>query len=78
MFLTDRFSATAVFQPVYACNPDTDALQIQLQLVARLANPNDPPGEGQTEQDGGQIGVRNAGGSYEFRYSPANNNCKLS
>ncbi|KAH6667842.1 WSC domain-containing protein [Halenospora varia] len=71
MFMTDRKYATALFQPVYGCDPDTDELQIRLVLVSRLADPD----EGQAREDGGQIGIQEAGytGVYEFRYSPANN-----
>ena len=65
MFMTDRsFVPNAVFQPEYFCNPDTDELQIKLTLVERAT---DPP------VFGGQIGVRFAGGAYEFRYSPPGN-----
>ncbi len=75
MFMTDRKYATALFKPVYGCDPDTDELQIRLVLVSRLADPD----EGQAEEDGGQIGIQEAGftGVYEFRYSPANNSCKF-
>ena len=75
MFMTDRQYATALFKPVYGCDPDTDELQTRLVLVSRLAD----PAEGQAEEDGGQIGIQEAGftGVYEFRYSPANNSCKL-
>ncbi|OCK73379.1 WSC-domain-containing protein [Lepidopterella palustris CBS 459.81] len=65
IFMTDRtYHPTAIFQPVYGCNPDTDDLQIGLQLVSRLT---DPP------VDGGQIGIQLAGDTYEFRYSPPGN-----
>ncbi|KAH6671970.1 WSC domain-containing protein [Halenospora varia] len=65
MFITDRtFHPAAIFQPVYGCDPDTDELQIRLQLVSRLT---DPP------VNGGQIGIQEAGGTYEFRYSPPAN-----
>lgn len=69
MFMTDRtFHPAALFQPVYSCNPDTDELQIGLELVSRLT---DPPVEG------GLIGIQTAGETYEFRYTPPNNHCKL-
>lgn len=65
MFMTERpYHPNAVFQPVYGCDPDTDELQIRLQLVSRQL---DPP------VLGGQIGIRKAVETYEFRYTPPNN-----
>jgi len=73
MFMTDRtYYPYAIFQPVYACDPDTDELQIQLHLIERTSDPDLDPAE-----FGGQIGIQTAGATYEFRYSPANNSCKL-
>lgn len=63
LFMTGRGDPRAIFQPTYACNPDTDELQIELTLVGRQY---DPPG--------GVICVRHAyDGSHEFRYSPPGN-----
>lgn len=64
-----RYHPAATFQPVYGCDPDTDELQIRLQLVARETLPN--------TTFGGQIGIREVVGTYEFRYSPPNNPRKL-
>lgn len=67
--MTERgFHPSAVFQPVYACDPDTDALQIRLQLVSRETTPR---------VLGGQIGIREVVGTYEFRYSPPGNTCEF-
>ncbi len=52
MFMTDRNDPKAIFQPVYACNPDTDALQIVLQFVTRETSPA-----------GGGVCVRGASGN---------------
>jgi kremen protein len=64
MFMTERGDPKAIFQPVYGCNPDNDALQVQLSFVTREQSPV-----------GGLICVRIASGNrgYEFRYSPPNN-----
>ena len=63
--MTQRtFHPSAIFKPVYACDPDTDMLQIRLQLVSRQTTP---------PVQGGQIGIREVVGNYEFRYSPPNN-----
>jgi hypothetical protein len=52
-----------VFEPTYACNPDTGALQIELTFI-----------EWQNQPTGGHICVRHAfDGSHEFRYSPPGN-----
>ncbi|ELR06631.1 hypothetical protein VC83_03264 [Pseudogymnoascus destructans] len=65
MFMTAReYHPSAVFNGEYACDPDTDELQIRLKLVSRLT---DPP------VLGGQIGIRDAVGTLEFRYSPPGN-----
>lgn len=63
LFMTGRSDPRAFFQPTYACNPDTDELQIELTLVGRQY---DPPG--------GVICVRESfDNSHEFRYSPPGN-----
>ncbi|KAK2734225.1 hypothetical protein FQN57_001746 [Myotisia sp. PD_48] len=65
LFMTSRlYHPAAIFQPVYGCDPDTDELQIQLELVSRQL---DPP------VLGGRIGIRETVGTYEFRYTPPNN-----
>ncbi|OBT77116.1 hypothetical protein VF21_05045 [Pseudogymnoascus sp. 05NY08] len=65
MFMTAReYHPSAVFKGEYACDPDTDELQIRLKLVSRLT---DPP------VLGGQMGIRDAVGTLEFRYSPPRN-----
>ncbi|KAK4100774.1 hypothetical protein N658DRAFT_507454 [Parathielavia hyrcaniae] len=63
LFMTGRGDYRAIFQPTYACNPDTDELQIELEFVMW-----------QNEPVGGHICVRHAfDGSHEFRYSPPGN-----
>ncbi|KAL2145369.1 hypothetical protein VTI28DRAFT_7438 [Corynascus sepedonium] len=63
MFMTGRGDPRAVFQPTYACNPDTDELQIELRFVTWQDHP-----------EGGHICVRSAfDNSHEFRYSPPGN-----
>ncbi|KFY67163.1 hypothetical protein V496_01737 [Pseudogymnoascus sp. VKM F-4515 (FW-2607)] len=65
MFMTAReYHPAAIFKAVYACNPDTDDLQIQLELVSRQTEP---------PVLGGQLGIRDAVGTLEFRYSPPGN-----
>lgn len=67
LFMTARlYHPSAYFRPVYGCNPETDELQIELELVYRDI---DPP------LYGGQIGIREVlgFGIHEFRYSPPNN-----
>ncbi|TEA19772.1 hypothetical protein C8034_v008881 [Colletotrichum sidae] len=62
LFMTQRGDPKALFQPVYGCNQDTDAVQVELDFVARAALP------------GGFICVRSASGDrHEFRYSPPGN-----
>ncbi|KAH9906320.1 hypothetical protein F4778DRAFT_778707 [Xylariomycetidae sp. FL2044] len=60
MFMTERGDPRAVFQPVYGCNPDTDAVQIELAFKSR-----------DTLETGGDIGVRPFNGDYDFRWVPA-------
>ncbi|KAK4033004.1 WSC domain-containing protein [Parachaetomium inaequale] len=63
LFMTGRGDYRAVFQPTYACNPDTDELQIELHFVTW-----------QNQPTGGHICVRHAfENSHEFRYSPPGN-----
>ncbi|KAK4170003.1 WSC domain-containing protein [Cladorrhinum sp. PSN259] len=63
LFTTGRGDPAAVFQPTYACNPDTGLLQIELRFVRWVGQP-----------DGGFICVRHAfDGSHEFRYNPPGN-----
>ena len=64
MFMTERNEPKAIFQPVYGCDPDTDAVQTQLAFVTWEQKPA-----------GGLICVRVASGNrgYEFRYSPPDN-----
>ena len=68
LFMTSRtFHPAAIFKTVWGCNPDTDVLQIELELVSRDLEP---------PVLGGQIGIRLAVDTYEFRYTPPNNPCK--
>lgn len=63
MFMTGRGDPRAIFQPTYACNPDTDELQIELQFV-----------EWQNQPTGGWICVRSTyDNAHEFRYYPPGN-----
>ena len=64
MFMTERGDPKAIFQPVYGCDPDTDAVQIQLAFQTWENAPV-----------GGSNCVREASGNrgYEFRYSPPGN-----
>ncbi|KFX92837.1 hypothetical protein V490_05146 [Pseudogymnoascus sp. VKM F-3557] len=64
MFMTERDEPAALFTPEYFCDPDTDKLQIRLKLASRETVP---------PVKGGQIGIRLAVDTYEFRYSPPNN-----
>ncbi|KAF2674546.1 hypothetical protein BT63DRAFT_474285 [Microthyrium microscopicum] len=65
IFMTDRtYHPVGIFQPVYGCNPETDALQIELEVATRLT---DPP------VNGGKVGIRRVVDTYEFRYSPPDN-----
>ncbi|OHE93293.1 hypothetical protein CORC01_11436 [Colletotrichum orchidophilum] len=62
MFMTERGDPKAYFQPVYGCNPDTDAVQVELDFVSRAA------------LSGGFICFRSASGDrHEARYSPPGN-----
>lgn len=63
MFTTERGDPRAIFAPTYACNPDTDALQIELQFVTWQNHPA-----------GGWICVRPTfEEAHEFRYYPPGN-----
>ncbi|KAI1366888.1 hypothetical protein F5Y08DRAFT_107058 [Xylaria arbuscula] len=57
MFMTERGDPRAVWDVVYGCNPDTDALQVELQFKSRG-----------TEEFGGLMGVRPFNGNYDFRW----------
>ncbi|KAJ2969285.1 hypothetical protein NUW58_g10024 [Xylaria curta] len=46
----------AIWDPVYGCNPDTDAVQIELRFKAR------------GDELGGRMGVRDFNGNYDFRW----------
>ncbi|KAK2001543.1 hypothetical protein LX36DRAFT_628643 [Colletotrichum falcatum] len=62
LFMTERGDPKAFFQPVYGCNPETDAVQVELDFVSRATLP------------GGFICFRNATGErHEARYSPPGN-----
>ncbi|KAF3062111.1 hypothetical protein GL218_03784 [Daldinia childiae] len=62
MFMTERGDPRAIYDVVYGCNPDTDALQTELSFKSR----------GDLEI-GGNIGVRPFNGMYDFRWTPAGN-----
>ncbi|KAJ4403005.1 hypothetical protein N0V85_005195 [Neurospora sp. IMI 360204] len=63
MFMTERGDPRALFQPTYACNPDTDQLQVELRFVGKQNAPT-----------GGWICVRPSfDNSHEFRYYPPGN-----
>ncbi|KAI1814885.1 hypothetical protein GGS20DRAFT_376931 [Poronia punctata] len=61
MFMTERGDPRAVWDVVYGCDPDTDAVQVELKFKAR----------GDAEQQpelGGLMGVRPFNGNYDFRW----------
>ena len=62
--MTNRGDPAAVFSPVYACDPDTDNVQVELAFRTREQSPV-----------GGNICIRMASGNrgWEFRYSPPGN-----
>ncbi|CAG8960530.1 hypothetical protein HYFRA_00008250 [Hymenoscyphus fraxineus] len=63
MFTTERGDPRAIFAPTYACNPDTDKLQIELRFVTWQNHPA-----------GGWICVRPTfQEAHEFRYYPPGN-----
>ncbi|KAK4663481.1 hypothetical protein QC763_608750 [Podospora pseudopauciseta] len=63
LFSTARPDPDAIFQPTYACNPDTGLLQVELRFV-----------QWEGEPLGGHICVRHSfDGSHEFRYDPPGN-----
>lgn len=65
LFMTERGDPRAIFAPTYACNTETDELQVELAFVERRGGEDGP---------GGHICVRSASGErYEFRYSPPEN-----
>ncbi|KAI4599063.1 hypothetical protein KJ359_002480 [Pestalotiopsis sp. 9143b] len=55
MFMTERGDPRAIWDVVYGCNPDTDAVQTELQFKSR----------GDIEE-GGTMGVRPFNGAYDF------------
>jgi hypothetical protein len=57
MFMTDRSDPRGIFDVVYGCNPDTDALQTELHIKSR----------GDVEQ-GGEMGVKPIGTNHDFRW----------
>ncbi|KAJ8104525.1 hypothetical protein ONZ43_g7807 [Nemania bipapillata] len=59
MFMTERGDPRAVWNVVYGCNPDTDALQVELAFKERA---DAPP------VLGGLMGVRPFNGNYDFRW----------
>ncbi|KAI1496387.1 hypothetical protein F5X99DRAFT_400628 [Biscogniauxia marginata] len=62
MFMTERGDPRAIYDVVYGCNPDTDAVQTELAFKAR------------DTLEGGHICVRPTSGErHEFRYSPPDN-----
>ncbi|KAI0889373.1 uncharacterized protein GGS22DRAFT_153739 [Annulohypoxylon maeteangense] len=62
MFMTERGDPRAIFDVVYGCNPDTDALQTELAIKSR--------GD---EELGGNVGVRPFNGNFDFRWTPEGN-----
>ncbi|KAI0852869.1 hypothetical protein F5Y00DRAFT_258124 [Daldinia vernicosa] len=62
MFMTERGDPRAIYDVVYGCNPDTDALQTELSFKSRGGI-----------EIGGNIGVRPFNGMYDFRWTPAGN-----
>lgn len=66
MFMTERGDPSALFQPTWACNPQTDAVQIELRFIGK-----------QNAAPGGWICIRPAfENSHEFRYYPPGNTSK--
>jgi len=57
MFMTDRSDPRGIFDVVYGCNQDTDALQIELHVKSR----------GDVEQ-GGEMGVKPIGANHDLRW----------
>lgn len=66
IFMTDRTDPRAIFNVVYGCNPDTDALQTELHIASR----------GDLAQ-GGTVGVRPFNFMYDFRWIPEGTTGKL-
>ncbi|KAK6063949.1 hypothetical protein SCUP515_12043 [Seiridium cupressi] len=60
MFITQRGDLRAIWDVVYGCSSDTDALQTELRSKSR----------GDIE-NGGDIGVRPFNGAYDFRWRPS-------
>ncbi|KAI0875806.1 hypothetical protein GGS24DRAFT_499496 [Hypoxylon argillaceum] len=59
MFMTERGDPRAVWDVVYGCDPDTDALQVELAFKERADTP---------AVFGGLMGVRPFNGNYDFRW----------
>lgn len=67
MFMTERGDPRAIFQPTWACNPETDAVQIELLFVTW-----------QNHLAGGWICVRPTfDNAHEFRYYPPGNTSRF-
>lgn len=67
MFMTERDDPRALYDVMYGCNPDTDALQMELGF------------DGRDTERGGSICVGSASEErHEFRYSPPGNTGELS
>ncbi|KAK6202089.1 hypothetical protein LQW54_009047 [Pestalotiopsis sp. IQ-011] len=60
MFMTERGDPRAIWDVVYGCNPDTDAVQTELQFRSR-----------DDIEEGGAMGVRPFNGAYDSRWRPA-------
>lgn len=66
MFMTERSDPRAIFDVVYGCDPDTDALQTELKIKSR----------GDLEV-GGEMGVRPFNFMYDFRWRAPGTSSKL-
>ncbi|KAK9413628.1 hypothetical protein SUNI508_11837 [Seiridium unicorne] len=66
MFITQRGDLRAIWDVVYGCNSDTDALQTELRSKSR----------GDIE-NGGDMGVRPFNGAYDFRWRPSGTSVHL-
>lgn len=66
MFMTERGDPSALYQPTWACNPETDAVQINLNFIGK-----------ENAAPGGWNCVRPSfNNAYEFRYYPPGNTRK--
>jgi hypothetical protein len=59
MFMTERGDPRAIWDVVYGCNPDTDAVQVELAFNSRGSSP---------PEFGGLMGVRPFNGNWDFRW----------